>query len=163
MPDRQMWSDRVDCHDTGPMRESHATPNDAFDALISQLDATGRDFERLAAWFLVNDPEYAAIFEQVWAWKDWPGCWGRDKGIDLIGRTHDGRIVAIQAKNYAERHAITKQDVDTFLSESSRAEIDERLLIATTDRVGSAAIEVMDAQEKTVSNVAYGPAWPTLV
>jgi superfamily II DNA or RNA helicase len=124
---------------------------DAFDALLAQLDTGGRDFERLAAWFLVHDPEYAAIFERVWSWKDWPGCWGPGKGIDLIGRTRDGRIVAIQAKNYAERHSITKRDVDTFLSESSRAEIDERLLIATTDRVAPTAVEVMDGQEKSVS------------
>ena len=111
----------------------------------------GRDFERLAGWFLVNDPEYAAIFKRVWAWNDWPGCWGPDKGIDLIGSTCDGRIVAIQAKNYAERYSITKHDVDTFLSESARAEIDERLLIATTDRVAPTAVEVMEGQEKQVS------------
>jgi predicted helicase len=103
------------------MQDPDSTPQDSFDALLAQLDTGGRDFERLAGWFLVNDPEYAAIFEQVWAWKDWHGCWGPDKGIDLIGRTRDGRIVAIQAKNYSERYSITKHDVDTFLSESARA------------------------------------------
>jgi superfamily II DNA or RNA helicase len=136
------------------MRSMHnpdSTLENSFDALLAQLDTGGRDFERLAGWFLVNDPEYAAIFERVWAWNDWPGCWGPDKGIDLIGRTSDGRIVAIQAKNYAERYSITKHDVDTFLSESARAEIDERLLIATTDRVAPTAIEVMEGQEKKVS------------
>ena len=30
---------------------------------------------------------------------DWPGNWGRDKGIDLIARKYDGQIVAIQAKH----------------------------------------------------------------
>jgi superfamily II DNA or RNA helicase len=134
-----------------PMHEPDSRPEDSFDALLAQLDTGGRDFERLAGWFLLNDPEYAAIFEQVWAWKDWPGCWGPDKGIDLIGSTRDGRIVAIQAKNYAERHSITKHDIDTFLSESARAEIDERLLFATTDRVAPTAVEVMDGQEKKVS------------
>jgi predicted helicase len=124
---------------------------DSFDALLTQLDRGGRDFERLSRWFLQHDPEYATIFQRVWAWRDWPGRWGPDKGIDLIGKTHAGRIVAIQAKNYAERHSITKQDIDTFLSESGRPAIDERLLIATTDRVASTALEVMDGQEKPVS------------
>jgi len=130
--------------------EHHDHP-DAFDALIAQLDRSGRDFERLSQWFLEHDPEYAAIFEQIWVWRDWPGRWGPDKGIDLIGRTRAGRIVAIQAKNYAEPHSITKQDIDTFLSESGRPAIDERLLIATTDRVATNALEVMDGQEKPVS------------
>ena len=134
-----------------PMQDPDSTPQDSFDALLAQLDTGGRDFERVAGWFLVNDPEYAAIFEQVWAWQDWPGCWGPDKGIDLVGRTRDGRIVAIQAKNYAERYSITKHDIDTFLSESARAEIDERLLVATTDRVAPTAVEVMEGQEKKVS------------
>ncbi len=69
-------------HDMQPMHDPDSTPQDSFDALLAQLDTGGRDFERLAGWFLVNDPEYAAIFERVWAWNDWPGCWGPDKGID---------------------------------------------------------------------------------
>ena len=118
--------------------------DDSFDSLLSQLDDRGHDFERLARWFMEHDPEYATLFEEVWAWRDWPDCWGPDKGIDLIGKTRAGRIVAVQAKNYAERNSITKQDIDTFLSESGRPVIDERLLIATTDRVASTALEVME-------------------
>ena len=94
------------------------------------MDSRGRDFERLCAWFLESDPEYATEFEQVWLWNDWPGNWGRDKGIDLIARKYDGRIVAIQAKHYAPTYYVKKADIDSFLSESSRDEIDERLLIA---------------------------------
>lgn len=115
------------------------------------MDAQGRDFERLCAWFLESDPEYAREFEQVWLWNDWPGNWGRDKGIDLIARTYDGRIVAIQAKNYAATYYLKKADVDSFLSESSRDEIDERLLVATTELLGTNAREVIQAQSKPVS------------
>ena len=49
-------------------------------------------------------PEGTAEFEQVWLWNDWPRNWGRDKGIDLIARKYDGRIVAIQVKHYASTY-----------------------------------------------------------
>lgn len=115
------------------------------------MDSRGRDFERLCAWFLMSDPEYAAEFEQVWLWDDWPGCWGRDKGIDLIARTRDGRIVAIQAKHYASTYPVKKADIDSFLAESSRDVVDERLLIATTELLGENAREVIAGQSKPVS------------
>ena len=131
------------------------------------MDAKGRDFERLCAWFLRSDPEYAAEFEQVWLWDDWPGSWGRDKGIDLIARTKDDRIVAVQAKHYAATYPVRKADVDSFLAESSRDVIDGRLLVATTDLLGANAREVIDAQSKPVSlcllsRLRRAPvSWPT--
>ncbi|MBU3715258.1 MAG: helicase, partial [Ferruginibacter sp.] len=47
-------------------------------------------------------------------------------------------------------YSITKHDVDRFLSESNRAGIDKRLLIATTNGLGQNARQVCDAQEKLV-------------
>jgi predicted helicase len=115
------------------------------------MDSQGRDFERLCAWFLESDPEYAIEFEQVWTWNDWPGNWGRDKGIDLIAHKHDGRIVAIQSKHYASTYYVKKTDIDSFLAESSREVIDERLLTATTELLGANAPDVIEAQSKPVS------------
>ena len=46
----------------------------------------GGDFEWLCKWFLETAPLYRGRFEKVWLWKDWPGCWGPDCGIDLIAR-----------------------------------------------------------------------------
>ena len=112
----------------------------------------GKVFERYCKWFLENDPGYAAQLKQVWLWENWPGNWGRDKGIDLIAETHDGKIWAIQAKAYDENiSSISKNDIDKFLSESSRKLIDFRLLIATTNNIGANAREVMDGQEKPIS------------
>lgn len=124
---------------------------ESLNELLAAMDSQGRDFERLCAWFLQSDPEYAAEFEQVWLWDDWPGNWGRDKGIDLIARTNDGRIVAVQAKHYVAAYSIKKADVDSFLAESSRDVIDQRLLVATTDLLGANAREVIDGQSKPVS------------
>jgi predicted helicase len=106
-------------------------------------EARGKTFEHYCKWFLENDPRYKVQLKKIYLWKDWPGNWGRDKGIDLVAENHQGEIWAIQAKAYAENHYISKADVDTFLSESSRKDIQFRLLIAMTNNVGQNAQEVI--------------------
>lgn len=110
----------------------------------------GRQFEHFVKWFLKNDPEWATQVNEVWLWNDYPGQWGRDKGIDLVFKDKNQKTWAVQAKCYASEYEITKADVDKFLSESNRKQIDHRLLIATTDGLGANAREVLDAQEKPV-------------
>lgn len=123
----------------------------SLDDLLTSLDREGRGFELLCRWFLENDPEFAAEYRKVWLWRDWPGRWGPDRGIDLVAETFTGRNDAVQAKNYGAAHTVTKRDLDTFLSESNRAEIGARLLMASTDHLAASARGVMDAQEKPVS------------
>jgi len=122
-----------------------------LDALLSSLDRDGREFELLARWFLENDPEFKAEYERVWLWRNWPGRWGPDRGIDLVAQAFTGRVDAVQAKNYGPDHTVTKRDIDTFLSESGRPEIGARVLLASTDRLASSAREVMAQQDKPVS------------
>jgi len=110
----------------------------------------GKQFERFTKWFLKNDPEWSTQVDQVWLWEEYPKRWGIDCGVDLIFQHKNGETWAVQAKCYSSNHDITKHDVDKFLSESNRAGIDKRLLIATTDRLGKNAIQVCEAQEKTV-------------
>lgn len=125
-----------------------------FSNLVEQLDprpdVRGRQFELLCRWYLHNAPEYRRLFKEVWLWKDWPGAWAADAGIDLIAEERDGSLWAIQAKAYGERYAIKKADVDSFLSESSRPEFAYRLLIATTDRIGPTARRTLDGQSVSV-------------
>ena len=83
-------------------------------------------------------------------WDDYPGRWGRDCGIDLVFRDKTGSVWAVQAKCYSPSYEITKPDVDKFLSKSNRKQINHRLLIATTDRIGANARQVLAAQEKSV-------------
>ncbi len=116
----------------------------------------GRQFEHVCKWFLENDPEYRCQLKRVWLWDDWPHRWGRDKGIDLVGEGFDGRIWAIQAKAYAAGHAITKKDLDKFLSESSRRSISYRLLIGTAEDLVHNAREVIAGQEKPVGCLLLG-------
>jgi len=122
----------------------------SFASLLVGMDGQGRDFERLCKWVLENAPEFKNRFREVFLWSQWPGCWGPDRGIDLVAITFDERVVAVQAKNYGPEHSITKRDIDTFLSESNRKGIHERLLMASTDRLAKSAREVMREQDKPV-------------
>jgi predicted helicase len=137
-----------------------------LDGLLATLDREGRGFELLCRWFLQSDPEFRAEYEQVWLWADWPGRWGPDRGIDLVARAFDGRVDAVQTKNYGPNHTVTKRDIDTFLSESNRAGIGGRLLVASTDRIARSAREVMADQEKPVNTCllshmrASAVGWP---
>jgi predicted helicase len=124
-----------------------------LEGLLGQLDASpharGREFERLCKWFLENDPLYGAQLDKVWLWEDWSGRWGPDAGIDLVARTKQGELWAIQAKAYAADQTVTKAHIDSFLSESSREGFTFRLLIATTERLSTNAKRTLAGQKVT--------------
>ena len=128
----------------------------SFAEFLSTFDGDtnrrGKQFERFVKWFLKNDPEWATQVEDLWLWDEYPGRWGPDCGIDLVFKSKIGKTWAVQAEVLilADHDDISKNDVDTFLSESNRKQIDHRLLIATTDRLGANARQVLDAQEKSV-------------
>jgi predicted helicase len=126
----------------------------SFSSFLNSFDADsgrrGKQFEHFVKWFLKNDPEWATQVDEVWFWNEYPKQWGRDCGIDLVFKDKIGATWAVQAKCYSPNYEITKADVDKFLSESNRKEINHRLLITTTDRIGPNARQVLDGQEKSV-------------
>ena len=122
-----------------------------LESLLGLLERDGRGFEVLCRWFLENDPEFRAEYERVWLWADWPGRWGPDRGIDLIAQTYSGRVDAVQAKNYGRNHSVTKRDIDTFLSESNRAQHRRAAADRLDRQVARSAREVMAEQEKPVN------------
>jgi predicted helicase len=134
----------------------------SFEFIEAQLHAIeqplekGLAFERLCVKYLKSAPRYRDRFKKVWHFKDWPGNWGIDKGVDLIAETHSGELWAIQAKAYGEDRSISKRDIDSFLSDSNRPEISFRLLIATTDNIGRNANETIENQEKDVFTCLRG-------
>ena len=116
----------------------------------------GGDFEWLCRWFLENAPTYQSQLDKVWLWKDWPERWGTDAGIDLVARTRAGELWAIQAKADHPDRAITKREIDSFLSESNRPQFAYRLLMATTDNIGATARRTLHGQEKPVGLALRG-------
>ena len=136
------------------LRASNDAIPGSFSTLYNSLDSfpvkRGKQFERIVKWFLKNDPEWATQVDEVWLWDEWPERWGADCGIDIIFRHKNGEKWAVQAKCYSPEYTVTKHDVDRFLSESNRSLIHRRLLVATTDRIGTNAMRVCEAQEKSV-------------
>ncbi|MDA9256723.1 Helicase associated domain protein [Pseudomonadales bacterium] len=107
----------------------------------------------LAEWMFKNHPSLSSQFKKVWMFSDWPKAWSAtDIGTDLIAEDQHGKICAIQAKFYKETSTIPKSDIDSFLSDTNRAEVDYRLLIATTDGLGKNAINAIEGQEKPVQS-----------
>jgi len=139
-----------------------------LESFDSDAKTRGTQWEHVCKWFLETDPVYRAQLKKVWLWDKWPGRWGPDAGIDLVAQAKDGTLWAIQAKAYGPDNAVTKKDMDSFLSESARAEFHHRLLIATTRHVSTAATRASKAAEKSVSTLLRhdlerreGLLWPT--
>lgn len=107
--------------------------------------------------YLKTTTLYTNLFEEVWLWMEFPyhdQLRGNDTGIDLVARTIDGEYWAIQCKYYVADAVITKPEVDSFLSTSSKFfETDtgttgfvHRLWISTTNKWNSTV-------EQTIRNL----------
>ncbi|MCL5972199.1 MAG: restriction endonuclease [Firmicutes bacterium] len=92
----------------------------------------GDQFERLMQAFFRTDPLYREKFSDVWLWQDWPGRIGRpDCGIDLVAQQADSDdLWAIQCKFWD--HRVTKEDLDSFFTESGKRPFTQRLIVATS-------------------------------
>jgi len=87
-----------------------------------------------------------------WIWKPGADKWSQDKGIDLIAK-YKGRdtYCAIQAKWYAAHNTVPYDEVTNFLADSSRSEIEDRILMMSTNRLNEKTCkEVIQGQEKQV-------------
>ena len=127
----------------------------------------GTKFEELMAGFLQTYPLYDGLFRKVYLWRDFPykdqfGS-GHDVGIDLVAET-ESDFWAVQCKMYDDGHPVSKADLDSFMSASSKTFIDSdgnrrmfsnRLLIATTDNLGENARAMMQNQIPPVSTLMY--------
>jgi len=130
-----------------------ATLSELLNKLHPDKVVRGRQFERISKWYLENDPRYRLTLEKVWLWDEWPGRWAPDAGIDLVAKTNEGDLWAIQCKAYDQAYSVTKTDMDKFLSESSRKNVSYRLLITTTNWIGATALRTINAQEKPVGRL----------
>jgi len=123
-------------------------------AALSETDK-GAKFERLMKAFLTTDPAYADQFKDVWLWQEWSGRGGKhDTGIDLVAqdRLTEG-YVAIQCKFYAPTSTISKDDIDTFLSESGKEGFVERIVVSTTDKWNGHAENAIKGQQIPVRRI----------
>ena len=116
------------------MTETILHDTSSLDGLLERLPLEphrrGEEFERAAKWFLEIDPAYSSELREVWLWRDWPGRWGPDIGIDLVAETWEGTLWVIQAKCYDPESQVPTSEIDSFISASSRPEFDHRLLVS---------------------------------
>ncbi|MDB4071343.1 Helicase associated domain protein [Amylibacter sp.] len=129
-----------------------------FDNFISSLrsefgeQGAGKKFEVFCKWFLENDPRWSKSIDKVWLWDDYPNKWQRqDLGTDLVFRDKDGLIWAVQSKCYSEHRATTKGDMNSFLADTGRKEVDRRLWLQTTNKMEAKADKTLKGQDKPVT------------
>jgi len=106
------------------------------DYMFRSESETDRDakFGALMKAFLRTDQEWAAQFDAVWSWEEWPEHEGPRDGIDLVAREHDTEnLVAVQCAFHDPAQPFSKPDIAPFLSASNKAPFTARLVVATTD------------------------------
>ena len=129
-----------------------------FDQFVSSIrqefgeQGAGKPFEVFCKWFLENDPEWSKTVDKVWLWDDYPNKWQRqDLGTDLVFRDNEGLIWAVQAKCYGENRTTTKGDMNSFLADTGRKEVDRRLWMQTTNKMEAKADKTLKGQDKPVT------------
>lgn len=112
-------------------------------------------FERLIRQFLATDPVYAAKYDEVWLWQDWPGRDGKsDTGIDLVARErYSGELCAIQCKFFDPKHYLVKQDIDSFFTASGKHPFTSRLIVSTTNKWSKHAQDALLDQQITTTRI----------
>lgn len=121
----------------------------------------GAHFERLMQAFLKTEPQYEALYDEVWRWTEYPERGTRpDTGIDLVARNRDTReLTAIQCKFFSPKTTVTKGMLDSFLSASGKntaeglPEFTSRLIISTSDTWGKNAEDAIVGQSVPVERL----------
>lgn len=113
------------------------------------MRAKGLYFERLMREFIATDPVYAALYDEVWLWDDWPGRNGKvDTGIDLVAREKfTGGLCAIQCKFFAKDAYLQKDDIDSFFTASGKHPFTSRLIVSTTNKWSKHAVDALKDQQ----------------
>ncbi|MDE0573471.1 DEAD/DEAH box helicase family protein [Demequina sp. B12] len=135
-----------------------STVEELLDKFLFESQSTaeqGSKFERLIKAFLLNDVEWNQRFDAVWEWMEWPDREGtRDTGIDLVARYREsGDLVAVQCKFYDPETVLSKQHIDSFLSDSGKDPFKERLVVSTALRWGPNAEAAIRGQSKPVHRI----------
>ena len=110
----------------------------------------GELFEQLMQKYFTEDPDYKDQFSEVYLWKEWAelqtGFDGRDIGIDLVAKKHDGGYCAIQCKCYAPDTRISKEALNSFLATASLPPFADnlRILVNTGGELGENALRTIE-------------------
>ena len=109
-------------------------------------------FETLCLYFLIHDKIYAPKFSDVWLWSQWPDRKGkRDTGIDIVAKfKDDDSYCAVQCKFRQNDSSISKGEIDSFMSISSKNFYSLRIIFALTDDFNDNAKDTLTDQNPPV-------------
>lgn len=125
----------------------------------------GTKFEVLIKNWFLSDKLYCDNIKKIWLWEEFPykdQLGGKDTGIDLVILTEEDEYWAIQCKCYDETTQISKKDIDTFISTSSKhfevenetVTFSSRLFISTTNKWSSVAEETLKNQNIPINRIS---------
>ncbi len=121
-------------------------------AELSAIDSSQERSERFqfaVKRILETAPEFRSNFKNVWLWNKYPDRRGADIGIDLVAENKQGERVAIQAKCYDPDKRLNWPDISAFYDDAlGRAEIDQLMVITTTDKVSSTVKKQLEQAKK---------------
>ena len=119
----------------------------------------GRWFENLFIHVARQEPELEV--NEIWRWAEWPersertGLDGRDIGVDLVARRHDGNLVAIQCKCYDENRILPKGEIDKFLGATQQEVFGLRWIVGTCRWNPNAEATILNARPH-VAQIDFG-------
>jgi len=122
---------------------------DEYERIAPDQRTKGFYFEKLIREFLATDPVYAAQYDEVWLWSDWPGREGKvDTGIDLVARErYSGELCAIQCKFISPRFTLEKANIDSFFTASGKHPFTSRIIVSTTNKWSKHATDALLDQQ----------------
>ena len=130
------------------------------DAAVTEREK-GTYFEKLIVQYLLYEPDYSALYSDVWDYATWARDEGkkyafdaRDDGIDLVAKTHGtAEYHAIQCKFYAADHTLQKADIDSFFTASGQEPFSRRIIVATTNKWSDRAEQAIKNQQIPVNRI----------
>ena len=129
-------------------------------AAVSEREK-GTYFEKLIVQYLLYEPDYSALYSDVWDYATWARDEGkefafdaRDDGIDLVAKTHGTEEYhAVQCKFYAADHTLQKADIDSFFTASGQEPFSRRIIVATTNKWSDRAEQAIKNQQIPVNRI----------
>ncbi|MFI9828299.1 restriction endonuclease [Streptomyces sp. NPDC051913] len=120
--------------------------------VMSSIDAmSGREFEQHVAELLHLDGCTDVVVQG--------GC--GDRGVDITGRTPDGRRVAVQCKRFAPGLSITSSDMQKFVGAAKVLHVSEVALFVATCHFTREALKVATAGGVTAVQRGMLAEWST--
>lgn len=120
----------------------------------------GNLFEKFVIKFLTTDEVYKGQFSWVKPYTEVFPC--SDLGIDLVAKRFDEQYIAVQCKFYDENATISKKDIDSFISQSSREmtskngekiKFSGRLIVDTAKNINKNALEYFEDASIRISRL----------